>query len=235
MKKLLSLGLLLCAMSCIDAATTTYDITTANKDKTGAGSMTTNTGNVFIKGFKFSLDSDWFFPTVAGGGSAKADIPSQISLDSLSITGRDSTATNIFILSGDATQAGQSQLVGFCSSTSASTANGIHTWSFDGVILDSSTTYTFVFSSQNSADAWTSTSTVGSMSTNQGIKVGTMGTHMPSSYPNGEGMYNNYGNFITNFGSTIKLSVSALPVPEPSSCALALIGVSALLLRRRVK
>lgn len=228
MKKIVSCLLFIGSLACAQAATTMYDITTANADKTGAGSMSSNTGNAYVRGFKFSLDSDWFFPT-ADGGATHASLPSQVILNSLSITLRTTDMVNLIILSGDATQAGQSQVVGF--SSGKTNSGGIGTWSFgNDLVLDTSTSYTFVFTSISDASQWTSSSTIGNASANQGIKVGSMGTSMPGAYPSGEGIFNNYSNLITNMGSTIKLSVS---VPEPSTAALGLLGLGVLILHRR--
>lgn len=213
------------------ATAASYDLVTSNADKTGQASMSSNTANAYTRGFVFSLGSDWFFPTMQGGGGNQASLPANVLLNSLSITLRNTTLYNLIVLSGNAAVAGQSSVVGFTSVTS--TDGGIGTWSFaGGLLLDTTTTYTFLFTSLTDASGWTSSSTVGNTAQQQGIKTATMGTNVPSGYPAGEGLYNNYGNLINTSASVIRMDVSS-QVPEPSTAVLGLFGLSSLMLRRR--
>lgn len=216
----------------MSATAASYDLVTTNADKTGQASMSSNTSNAYVRGFVFSMGSDWFFPTMQGGSISRASLPANVLLNSLSITLRNATLFNLIVLSGNAAVAGQSSVVGFTSVKSSD--NGTGTWSFaDGLLLDTTTTYTFLFTGISDASGWTSSSTVGNTGQQQGIKIAAMGTSVPpsSGYPAGEGLYTNTGGFSTGFASVIRMDVSQ--VPEPSTAVLGLFGLSTLMLRRR--
>ncbi|MEZ3489123.1 PEP-CTERM sorting domain-containing protein [Akkermansia muciniphila] len=180
-------------------------------------------------GFNFTLtNSGWLTPS--------APLADQVLLESLALTTANTWYRNSALGIAIYEKNGETWNFVGKSAWQASAPVGKNTFTFSDLLLSSSTTYTAVFyghesSFNNLSPESTLTSLAGGQSPSESSPLACAGVRLATN-SNGEELYNQNGTIVTNYVPIASFAVQN--VPEPATASLSLLGLAALMMRRRV-
>lgn len=195
---------------------------------TVAGPQTSN-NQAGYTGFNFTLtNTDWLTPSVP--------LADQVLLESLDLTTANTWYRNSALGIAIYEKNGETWSFVGKSAWQASTTVGKNTFTFSDLLLSSSTTYTAVFyghesSFNNLSPESTLTSLAGGQSPSESSPLACAGVRLAAN-SNGEELYNQSGAIVSNYVPIVSFAVQN--VPEPATASLSLLGLAALMMRRRV-
>lgn len=195
-----------------------------------------NKGNGYY-GFATKLTSPGVMSTTTGG--VEATLPNTVYLDNLTLTMRDggsgtSFKVAIYAYTADGTVG---ELIGLSSNANDWSVSAELNFNFDNVALDSTTTYQYLFVSENTVwDDLNKTAGTENMNAYKSHAVSeSLSMSQGGSLPSGSGTYKNntLNSWEGQYLPVVAFSTSDKAVPEPAAATMGLFGLSALLFRRR--
>lgn len=220
----------MCALLALGVAQGATIFTTTNANAAN------NAGNGYY-GFATKLTSPGVMSTTTGG--EEATLPNTVYLNNLTLTMRNSGSGNsfkvaIYAYTADGTVG---ELIGLSSNANDWSASAELTFNFDNVALDSTTTYQYLFVSENTVwDDLNKAAGTENMDAYKGHAVSeSLSMSSNASLPSGSGTYKNntLNSWEGAFLPEVAFSTSNEAVPEPAAATMGLFGLGALLFRRR--
>lgn len=220
----------MCALLALGVAQGATIFTTTNANAAN------NAGNGY-HGFATKLTSPGVMSTTTGG--EEATLPNTVYLNNLTLTMRNSGSGNsfkvaIYAYTADGTVG---ELIGLSSNANDWSASAELNFNFDNVALDSTTTYQYLFVSENTVwDDLNKTAGTENMNAYKSHAVSeSLSMSQGGSLPSGSGTYKNntLNSWEGQYLPVVAFSTSDKAVPEPAAATMGLFGLSALLFRRR--
>lgn len=220
----------MCALLALGVAQGATIFTTTNANAAN------NAGNGYY-GFATKLTSPGVMSTTTGG--EEATLPNTVYLNNLTLTMRNSGSGNsfkvaIYAYTADGTVG---ELIGLSSNANDWSASAELNFNFDNVALDSTTTYQYLFVSENTVwDDLNKTAGTENMNAYKSHAVSeSLSMSQGGSLPSGSGTYKNntLNSWEGQYLPVVAFSTSDKAVPEPAAATMGLFGLSALLFRRR--